>query len=123
MALLGSAALIACGTEPDGPVLNGSWGGAGLAVSASDAGARVDDGCAVARFDEPLQLNGRGEADAAGTLRSVSWQQCIHLRASVSGERLQVHLTRFYEDGGSFALDYTLTAGSAPNFTGIACPA
>jgi hypothetical protein len=122
MALLGSAALIACGTEPDGPVLNGSWGGFGLAVRASDASARIDDGCSVALILEPLQLNARGETEAAGTLRSVTWQQRFQLRATVSGEHLQVHLTRYHDDGASSVMDYTLTAGAMPDFSGAVCP-
>jgi hypothetical protein len=122
-ALLASLSIAACATEPSGAILEGQWGGPELEIVASVRGAQVNDGCAVARFFGPLRLDDEGELDIEGTFRSISWRQSFRLQAVRSGNRLQVHMTRFYGDGDSFSVDYTLTEGTALTHTGLVCPA
>ncbi|MFL5513690.1 MAG: hypothetical protein ACJ8CN_14800, partial [Gemmatimonadales bacterium] len=71
----------------------------------------MNDGCAVAGFFGPLRLDDEGKLDIEGTFSSISWRQSFRLQAIRSGGRLQVHMTRFYDDGDSFSVDYTLTEG------------
>jgi hypothetical protein len=47
-------------------VVTGSWGGNGVLLLATDAGARVEYDCAAGTIDEPLLLNEEGDFVAHG---------------------------------------------------------
>jgi hypothetical protein len=123
-AILAGLAIMSCGTEPNGAILDGRWGGPGLEIVANARGAQVSEHCANALFFAPLQLNSAGELDVRGTFRSISWHQAFRLRAALRGDRLEVYMTRFDGGGGSVTGHYTLTAGAAPDFSrGVICSA
>jgi hypothetical protein len=122
VALVGALiGLAACG-EPSGPVLEGQWGGKQLEVVADRRGAEIRPVCGVARLREPLVLSPEGEVDVRAVVDAVSWSQRIRFQATLAGDRLIVRLT-WANASGDHAEDHELLRGTAPDYSGIVCPA
>jgi hypothetical protein len=119
--ILGGLAITSC-TEPNGTILDGQWGGPGLEIVADARGAQVSEKCASARFFAPLRLDSAGELDVRGTFRANSWHQDFRLQAALRGDRLDVHMTRFNDAGGSVTEHFTMSAGAEPDYSrGVLC--
>jgi hypothetical protein len=123
-AVLAVALLLIAGcSEPDGPVLQGQWGGEHVEVVADRKGAEIRPGCGVARLRDPLVLDPAGHVDVRAVVDGVSFFQPIRFQATLDGDHLAVTLTWINAYSGNTTETYQLVRGKVPDFTGIHCPA
>ncbi len=123
VALAAAVILIAACSEPDGPVLEGQWGGEIVEVVADRDGAEIRPGCGVARLRDPLVLDPAGQVDVRAVVDGVSFFQPIRFQATLDGDRLAVTLTWINSYSGNTTETCQLVRGKVPDLTGIHCPA
>jgi hypothetical protein len=99
----------ACGSDTTAPsvnVLTGTWGGAGVSLTADRSTVHAVFECDAADFSAPLRLNQSGEFVLPGTASRVSGSVQIGARGVVSGDTVTIEVIRWYP-GGSSSREFT----------------
>lgn len=113
--------LAGCGSEPDGPVLEGQWGGEQLEVVADRDGAQVRPACGVIHFRDPIVLDADGSADRRGVFDAVSYFRRVEVQLILSGDRLSVRLTWLNPDGSTYVESRETQRGASADYSGVVC--
>ena len=107
----------ATSTLPPQRVANGAWGGEHVALTVTDAGARLEFDCATGEINQPLTSNAEGHFAAtgvfvrerAGALRigDQPTRQPARYEGHLEGNRLtfDVVLTESNEKAGTFTVE------------------
>ena len=110
MLLLLALSAAACTSDTTAPVSNvlvGTWGGAGLLLSAQRSSVRAEFGCDEAEFPAPIRLNTNGEFVLPGTVSHVSASVQIGAQGAASGDTITIEVIRWYP-GGTASEQFTV---------------
>jgi hypothetical protein len=86
-------------TAPPANVLVGTWGGAGLLLTAQRSTVRAVFDCDDAEFAAPLSLNPNGEFVLPGTASRSSVSLKIGAHGVVYGDTITIDVIRWYPSG------------------------
>jgi hypothetical protein len=101
------AACTADTTAPPASVLVGTWGGAGLLITAQRLSVHAVFNCDDAEFPAPLTLNSNGEFVLPGTASRSSASVQIGAHGAASGDTITIEVIRWYP-GGKTAQQFTV---------------
>lgn len=107
LTLLFAAGCTSNTTAPAANVLVGTWGGAGLLLTADRSSVHADFDCDAADFHAPLSLNSRGEFVLPGTASRVSASVQMGAHGAASGDTITIEVIRWYS-GGSTSQQFTV---------------
>jgi len=99
-----------CGSDTTAPpanILFGTWGGAGLQLTAGRSSVRATFECDEAEFPAPLSLNSSGEFVLPGTTSHISASVQIGAHGTASGDTITIEVIRWYP-GGQSAQQFTV---------------
>ena len=105
-------------TAPPANVLTGTWGGAGIQLTADRASVHATFDCDAADFPAPLALSSNGEFVLPGTASHISASVKIGARGVVSGDTVTVQVIRWYP-GGSLSQEFTAVRGKPGIFVAL----
>src|SRR6476660_1051790 len=88
-------------TAPSANVLIGTWGGAGLLVTAQRSTVHAAFDCDDAEFPAPLRLDSSGEFVLPGTARRHSASVQIGAYGTASGDTITIEVIRWYPGGNT----------------------
>ena len=94
-------------TAPPANELIGTWGGAGLLLTAERLSVHAVFDCDDAEFPAPLSLNSNGEFVLPGTARRISASVHIGAHGVASGDTISIEVIRWYP-GGKTSRQFTV---------------
>ena len=100
----------ACGSDSTAPSANaliGTWGGAGLGLTADRSSVHATFDCDAADFPAPLRLNSLREFVLPGTVSHIAASVQIGAHGVVSGDTITIEVLRWYP-GGSTSQEFTV---------------
>jgi hypothetical protein len=121
--VLGALGFLVCAAGFGAPrrVPAGTWGGTGISMDVTEAGASLDYDCAHGTVDEPLTLDGEGRFDArglhyrehGGPIREGAEEkgQPVRYLGQIAGDTMT--LTIRLLDGDGTVGSYTLVRGKS----------
>jgi hypothetical protein len=105
-------------TAPPANVLTGTWGGAGILLTADRSSVHATFDCDAADFPAPLRLDANGEFVLPGTSSHIGASVQIGARGVASGDTITVEVIRWYA-GGSGSQQFTAVRGKPGIFTAL----
>jgi hypothetical protein len=94
-------------TAPPANELIGTWGGAGLLLTAERSSVHAVFDCDDAEFPAPLSLNSNGEFVLPGTVSRISASVQIGAHGVASGDAISIDVIRRYP-GGTTSRQFTV---------------
>ena len=88
-------------TAPRADVLVGTWGGAGLLLTANHSSVHAQFDCDDAEFPGPLSLNVDGKFALPGTRSRTNSSVQIGAQGAVANETIRIEVIRWYPGGNN----------------------
>jgi hypothetical protein len=112
---------VACTSNTTGPspnVLIGTWGGAGLQLTASRSSVKAEFDCDAAEFPGPLSPNSDGEFVLPGTRSRIISSVQIGAQGVSTNDTITIEVIRWYP-GGNNSQQFTVVRDKPALFTSL----